>query len=54
MNSWASCSVAAGARAHRKRERLTDNWLSRVYLAAVTAATGYVLFDALFVDHPDA
>ncbi len=32
----------------------TDNWLSSLYLAAVTAATGYVLFDALFVDHPDA
>ncbi|MFK0019096.1 SCO4225 family membrane protein [Streptomyces sp. NPDC090798] len=34
--------------------RATDNWLSRVYLAAVTAATGYFLFDAFFVDHPDA
>ncbi|MCX5094395.1 hypothetical protein OOK36_37140 [Streptomyces sp. NBC_00365] len=34
--------------------RATDNWLSRVYLAAVTGATGYFLFDALFVDHPDA
>ncbi|MFJ8021683.1 SCO4225 family membrane protein [Streptomyces sp. NPDC096311] len=34
--------------------RATDNRLSRVYLAAVTATTGYFLFDALFVDHPDA
>lgn len=26
--------------------RATDNWLSRAYLAVVTAATGYFLFDA--------
>ncbi|MEU9466255.1 hypothetical protein AB0D78_06285 [Streptomyces avermitilis] len=31
-----------------------DNWLSRVYLAVVVAATGFVLYDAAFVSHPDA
>ncbi|MEU9285736.1 hypothetical protein AB0D57_13670 [Streptomyces sp. NPDC048275] len=32
----------------------TDNWLSRVYLAAVTAATCFFLYDSLFITHADA
>jgi len=32
----------------------TGNWLSRVYLAAVAAATVYFVVDALFVSHADA
>jgi hypothetical protein len=31
-----------------------DNWLSRCYLGAVALATGFALYDQLFVDHADA
>ncbi len=32
----------------------TDNWLSRVYLAVVAAASVYFVVDTLFVSHADA
>ncbi|MFI5798038.1 SCO4225 family membrane protein [Streptomyces sp. NPDC051677] len=32
----------------------TDNWLSRAYLALVGAAVAFVVFDTVFVSHPDA
>ncbi|PAZ13864.1 hypothetical protein CLM62_20430 [Streptomyces sp. SA15] len=32
----------------------TDNWLSRCYLAAVVLASGFALYDDLFVTHADA
>lgn len=31
-----------------------DNWASRAYLAVIAAATGWVLYDAAFVEHQDA
>ncbi|MER5215719.1 hypothetical protein ABT063_35650 [Streptomyces sp. NPDC002838] len=31
-----------------------DNWLSRCYLAAVVLASGFTLYDDLFVTHADA